>query len=59
MFQDCSSLTPLDLSNFDTSKVEKFRHMFNSVNPECKIFVGDKWTLTEEQCGFDGKFIRG
>ena len=59
MFCDCNRLKELNLNNFDTSNVVKFEHMFDSVDPVCKIFVGDKWTLTEKQCGFGGKFIRG
>ena len=29
MFSDCSSLTALDLSSFDTSKVTNMRRMFS------------------------------
>ena len=42
MFSNCSSLTSLDLLNFNTKKVTKMSDMFKNVNKECKIISNDK-----------------
>ena len=57
MFNGCTSLTSLDLSNFDTSNVTEIGYMFANVPSNCKIYVSDKFTLTEEQTSFSGTFI--
>ena len=42
MFSYCSSLTFLDLSNFDTNNVEDMEDMFKNVNKKCQIISNDK-----------------
>ena len=60
MFYECSSLTSLDLSNFDTSNVTDARYMFSSVPVTIDWHYDGtnyaNWTLTEEQTGFSGTF---
>ena len=59
MFYNCSSLTSLDLSSWDTSKVTNKTYMFLNVPSTCQIIVSDSlWTLTEKETGFTGTFIR-
>ncbi len=42
MFSDCSSLTSLNLSNFNTNNVEDMNHMFYHIPESCKIIHDDK-----------------
>ena len=58
MFSYMSSLTELDLRNFNTSKISNSRDML--VNVICPVYVGSKWSLTEEETGYtvEGGFIR-
>jgi len=44
MFNNCSSLTSLDLSNFDMSKVQDTNTMFSGCTSLTTINVGDGWT---------------
>ena len=45
MFLNCSLLRSLDLSSFDTRKVDTLGVMFNSCKNLHTIYVGDKWTI--------------
>ena len=45
MFSGCSSLTSLDLSNFDTSKVASMYSMFRSCYKLTQITVSNKWVI--------------
>ena len=57
IFRDCTALTSLNISNFDSSKVTNIRFMFTNVKSTCKVYVNkSKFTYTEAQCGFSGKF---
>ena len=58
MFSYMSSLTELDLRNFNTSKISNSRDML--VNVICPVYVGSEWSLTEEETGYtvEGGFIR-
>ena len=46
MFNGCGSLTSLDLSNFDTSKVTNMGGMFNNTEKLKTIYVSDKWNVS-------------
>ena len=49
MFQGCSSLTNLDLSNWDTSKVNDMSRMFFGCKSLSEIKVSrDKWIINVE-----------
>ena len=41
MFNKCSSLTSLNLSNFNTNNVTNMYCMFNELNKKCKIIIND------------------
>ena len=43
MFQECSSLKELDLSNFDTHNVTMMNNMFEDCTHLVSIFIGDGW----------------
>ena len=45
MFEECSSLKTLDLSNFDTSNVTNMRRMFSDCNALITIFVSELWSI--------------
>ena len=45
MFSDCSSLTSLDLTNFDTSKVTGMSSMFYNCSKLTQITVSNKWII--------------
>ena len=47
MFSYCSSLTFLNLSNFNANNVKDMRFMFNDLNKNCKVFCNDKKILYE------------
>ena len=55
MFYECSKLTSLDLSSFNTSKVTKARSLFEGCSNLRTIYVGDGWTTAYLQpgCHFD------
>ena len=42
MLSFCSSLTLLDLSNFDINNVTNLEDMLKKVNKKCKIISNDK-----------------
>ena len=44
MFNGCKALTSLDLSGFDTGKVNYMGYMFNSCTKLKTIYVSDGWT---------------
>jgi len=44
MFYNCSGLTSLDLSSFDTSKVTTMQHMFYNCSGLTTIYVSDQWS---------------
>lgn len=61
MFEQCMKLTTLDLSSFDTSKVSSgvnIAAMLYNIPSNATIKVGSKFTKTEAQCEFTGKFTR-
>ena len=41
MFYDCSSLTSLNLSNFNTNNVKNIWNIFKGINQNCKIISND------------------
>ena len=42
MFNECSSLTSLNLSNFNTNKVEDMNSIFSDINKnKCKLICND------------------
>ena len=48
MFSNCSSLTSLNLSNFNTINVTNMNHMFYNVNrKKCKLICNDKIILSK------------
>ena len=55
MFYGCDGLVNLDLSGFDTSKVEDFDWMFGDCDNLKTIYCGDGWT-TENVIYSDGMF---
>lgn len=44
MFNDCESLTSLNLSSFNTANVTTMKSMFNESDNLRTIYVGDGWT---------------
>ena len=46
MFYGCSSLTTLDLSNFDTSNVTNMSYMFCGCYDLMRIYVGSGWNMS-------------
>ena len=42
MFRYCSSLTSLNLSNFNTNNVINMNNMFSGLNKNCKIICNDE-----------------
>ena len=55
MFSDCSGLTSLDLSNFNTAKVTNMSYMFNSCSDLVTIYASDLFT-TESVTNSSGMF---
>ena len=47
MFSSCKTITSLDLSSFNTSKVTEMNEMFRNCSALQKIYVGDGW-MTED-----------
>ena len=47
MFDRCSALTSLDLTNFNTAKVTDMRYMFMGCNALTTIFVSDKFVTSQ------------
>ena len=47
MFYWCSSLTSLDLSNFNTNKVIDMNGMFSGINKNFNLICNDKKILNE------------
>ena len=47
MFDRCSALTWLDLTNFNTAKVTDMRYMFMGCNALTTIFVSDKFVTSQ------------
>ena len=45
MFCSCKSLTQLDLSNFDTSKVTNVIYMFYGCGNLVTIYVSNEWSI--------------
>ena len=43
---ECTSLTNVDLSSFDTSNVTYSANMFGACSKLKTIYVGDKWNLS-------------
>jgi surface protein len=54
MFNGCSSLTSLDLSNFDTSNVTTMQYMFQDCTSLQTVYVKDETAKTkiEASSGF-------
>ena len=42
MFSECSSLTSLNLSNFNTNNVTNMKDMFSGLNKNCKVICDDE-----------------
>ena len=47
MFSDCSSLTSLNLSNFNTNNVEDMTDIFYGLNGNCDVITLDNHLLEE------------
>ncbi len=47
MFYNCSSLTSLNLSNFNTNNVFYMDDMFSGMNKRCNLICNDKKILNE------------
>ena len=46
MFLECSGLTSLDLSSFNTAKVTDMSYMFDFCRNLVTVYVGDEWSTT-------------
>ena len=57
MFDKCSSLTSLNLSNFNTNNVKDMNHMFSGLNNNCKIETNDKKILDAIKCFYIISFL--
>ncbi len=51
MFYNCSSLTTLDLSNWDTSHAQYMAYMFNGCENLQAIYVGQGWNTDNVEVG--------
>ncbi len=51
MFYNCSSLTTLDLSNWDTSHAQYMAYMFNGCENLQAIYVGEGWDTDNVEVG--------
>ncbi len=49
MFENCSSLTSLDLRNFDTGKVTDMRYMFSGCSNLTTIYCNENWQKDDLQ----------
>ena len=47
MFYSCSSLTSLDLSNFNINNVTNMKGIFSGINMGCNLISKDKKILNE------------
>ena len=47
MFSSCSSLTSLNLSNFNTNNVTDMSYMFSGINKSCNLICNDKEILNK------------
>lgn len=45
MSSNCSKLTSLDLSNFDTRSITTVESMFKDCKPLRHIYISDKWNV--------------
>ena len=58
MFYNCTSLASLDIRNFSSASLTYCSTMFKNVPSTCAIYVDKtKFTKTEAECGFTGRFI--
>ena len=58
MFNNCTSLASLDIRNFSSASLTYCSTMFRNVPSTCAIYVDKtKFTKTEAECGFTGRFI--
>ena len=53
MFADCSSLTSLDLSNFDTTNVTDMEYIFNNCFKLSNLTLGNDWASNSSLSSFD------
>ena len=56
MFVRCISLEELDISTFDSNNIKSSDQIFTEIT--CPVYIGNKWTLTEDETGYDGDFIK-
>ena len=47
MFNKCSLLTSLDLSNFNTNNVKDMKYIFSNIKKDCEIICKDEKILLE------------
>ena len=47
MFYNCSSLTSLNLSNFNTNNITDIMGMFSGINKRCNLICNDESILNE------------
>ena len=59
MFQGCSRLTSLDLSNFITSQVNNMRYMFDGCSNLVTVYVGDGWSTAATVTSNSVNMFRG
>ena len=53
MFYNCSTLTSLDLSNFNTANVMEMGNMFNACSALTTIYASDEFVTTKVEIGSD------
>ena len=47
MFNECSSLTSLNLSNFNTNNVNNMKEIFKCLNINCEVISNDNQILEQ------------
>ena len=47
MFNECSSLTSLNLSNFNTNNVNNMKEIFKYLNINCEVISNDNQILEQ------------
>lgn len=58
LFDGCTSLVKIDISNWDVTNITEVSLLFNSVPNTCIIKVGSTFNFTESDCGWTGTFTR-
>ena len=58
MFHNCSSLTSLNLTNFNTAKVSRMSDMFNNCSSLTTIYCNDDWSVGGKVDYYRGMFSK-